>query len=154
MKLSEQSRYYLISFVTAAIFWIVFVVLEIEFINITFFIMAFIWHFALLTPGLRQKVFNKNIKFSFIGITIRINHYLQMFLPAHKIPYGPSLIRALSPLIFSFLLFVAGGIGNLLFTILGSFVFEVIYLLTKGPKEHRDDPEIPPAIPSEESVHE
>jgi hypothetical protein len=154
MKLSEQSRYYLISFVTAAIFWLVFVLLEIEFINITFFIMAFIWHFALLAPGLRQKVFNKNIKFSFIGITIRINHYLQMFLPAHKIPYGPSLIRALSPLIFSFLLFVAGGIGNLFFTILGSFVFEVIYLLTKGPKEHRDDPEIPPAIPSEESVRE
>ena len=157
MKLSEQGRYYLIHFVTVAIFWLIFILLDLDFINIIFFVMAYVWHFALMAPGVREKILTSNTRFSFLSVTIRVNHYLQMFLPAQKIPHGPSFVRALSPLIFSFMLLVAGGSGNLLFTLFGSFVFEVIYLFLNKKvvtPERKDDREIPPAIPSEENVHE
>jgi hypothetical protein len=153
-KLSETGRYYLISFITAAIFWLILIFLEIDFINIVFFIMAFVWHFALLAPGVREKILTSKNKLSFLSVTIRVNHYLQMFLPVHKIPRGPALVRALSPLVFSFMLFVAGGIGNLFFTLLGSLVFEFtygIFLHKKVITMNISDPETPPAIPSYDS---
>lgn len=149
MKLSDTSRYYLISFLTVAVFWLIFNLLDFDFINITFFIMAFIWHFALMVPEIKEKVLSGKIRYSFLGVTVRMNHYLQVFLPANKIPFGASLVRALSPLLFSFVLLVAGGTGNILFTLLGSFVFEVIYLALKG---RRETPEIPKVIPNEENV--
>lgn len=111
--------------------------------------MAFIWHFALMVPEIKEKVLSGKIRYSFLGVTVRMNHYLQVFLPANKIPFGASLVRALSPLLFSFVLLVAGGTGNILFTLLGSFVFEVIYLALKG---RRETPEIPKVIPNEENV--
>lgn len=157
MKLSEQGRYYLIHFVTVAVVWLVFILLDFEFVNIIFFVMAYVWHFSLMAPGVREKILTSNARFSFLSVTMRVNHYLQMFLPAHKIPYGPSVVRAISPLVFSFMLLVAGGAGNLLFTILGSLVFETIYLFLNKKivtPEHKDDHEIPPAIPSEGNVHE
>lgn len=160
MKLSEKSRYYLINFVTVAVFWLIFIFLEFDFINITFFVMAYIWHFSLMAPGVREKILIGNTRFSFLSITIRLNYYLQLFLPTNKIPYGPSFVRALSPLLFAFLLLVAGGAGNLYFPLLGSFIFEIIYLVQNKSKsqaiikEHKDDREIPPAIPIAENSHE
>jgi hypothetical protein len=151
MKLSIQSRYYLISFITAAIFWLIFILLDIDFINVTFFIMSYIWHFTLLVPGIRENLLKRKIKYSFLSIVVKVNYYLQLFLPTEKIPYGASVVRAISPFLFSSVLLIAGGIGNLLFTLLGSLVFEAIYLVMKV---RRDDPEIPPAIPTEENVHE
>jgi hypothetical protein len=102
-----------------------------------------------MVPDMRDKVLNGKIKYSFLGITVRVNHYLQLFLPVQKIPYGASFVRAISPLLFSFILLVAGGTGNLLFTLLGSFVFELIYLVSKGRKGNQ---EILPKSPSEERV--
>jgi hypothetical protein len=160
IKLSENSRYYFFSLLTAAIFGLIFIALDIEFINSTFFITAFIWHFTLMAPGVREKIFTSKTRFSFLSITIRVNHYLQLFLPTHKIPCGVALVRAISPLLFTCMLFVVGGSGNLLFTLLGSFIFECVYILINNKnnkaiiEEHINDPEIPPAIPSEESGHE
>lgn len=144
MKLTEQSRYYLIHFVTVAAFWLIFILFDFEFVNIIFFVMAYIWHFALMAPGVREKILTGNTRFSFLSVTIRVNHYLQMFLPAHKIPYGPSMVRALSPLIFSFMLLVAGGTGNILFTLAGSFVFEIIFLYLNNKIHFKGSPEITP----------
>jgi hypothetical protein len=155
MKLSELGRYYLISFVTAAIFWLAFLAIDIQLVNVVFFILAFIWHFTLLAPGIREKVLTQNKRFSFLSVIIRANYYLQLFLPAHKISHGAALVRAISPMFFSFLLFSVGGTGNLFFTLLGSFIFELLYLvMNKKPKEHKDDQETPPAIPSEGSASE
>ncbi len=156
MILTKQSRYYLISFITAALFWLLFYFLDVEFINISFFIMAFFWHFALLAPGVREKVIVQKTRFSFLSLALKFNYYLQMFIPSQKIPFGPSVVRAISPLLFSFLLMVAGGVGNLLFTLLGSLIFEVIYLRLHRvtTQVNKDDPEIPPAIPNAENIHE
>ena len=109
--------------------------------------MSYVWHFALLTPGLKDKMLTKKQRFSFINVVVRINYY-------------PSIVRALSPLIFTLVLMIVGGSGNIIFTLLGSICFEIThYFLSKysRPKstlKPQDDSETPPAIPSAESFHE
>jgi len=153
-QLSEVSKYYFIFLVTIVLTWAILTLLNIEFLNQIFFIMAFVWHFALLTPGLKQKVLTSYHRLSFLSVVIRLDHYLHLFIRIKKWPFQASLIRAISPLSFTFILFVLGGNGNILFTLLGSLFFESIYLSVYKkwtiPLEHKDDPEIPPAIPSEE----
>ncbi|MBY0415821.1 MAG: hypothetical protein K2Q18_16740 [Bdellovibrionales bacterium] len=157
-KLSIQARYYTISFLNLAIWWGLLTLLSIEFTNVVFFLTAFVWHFALLTPGLKEKVMTTHHKLSFLAVVVRVNHYLQMFINIKRLPYAPSFIRALSPALFTFILFVLGGSGNIVFTFLGSLTFEVVYLFTKEksitPSVHTDDLDIPPAIPSAEKTHE
>ena len=114
--------------------------------------MAFVWHFALLTPDLKDKVMTKHHRLSFLAVVVRINYYLQLFINLRRIPYASSFIRALSPLTFSFLLLVLGGTGNLLFTLLGSFCFEAVYKLVSKKSNlsmRTNDLEIPPAIPTD-----
>lgn len=155
-KLSALSRYYSISMFSFLIWWSVLYLLRIEFINILFFMTSFVWHFTLLTPGLKEKMLTQKQRFSFINVVVRVNYYLQLFIKIKKWSFGSSLVRALSPLIFTLLLVIAGGSGNILFTLMGSLAFETAhYLMTKktiaaGPA----DPEIPPAIPSAENFHE
>ena len=122
--------------------------------------MSYVWHFALLTPGLKDKMLTKKQRFSFINVVVRINYYLQLFIKIKKVPFGPSIVRALSPLIFTLVLMIVGGSGNIIFTLLGSICFEIThYFLSKysRPKstlKPQDDSETPPAIPSAESFHE
>ena len=162
-KLSLHARYYLISFANLGICWGVLALLNIDFLNVIFFLTAFVWHFALVTPGLKEKVMTHHHKLSFLAVVVRLNHYLQLFINVKKVPFSSSFVRALSPAAFTFLLFIVGGGGNLLFTLLGSFCFEVIYLLVKtkttlfseaSPLVHIGDQEIAPAIPSAEKSHE
>ena len=160
-KLSINSRYYLICFANLGVWWLILALIKVEFVNLIFFLTAFVWHFALLTPGLKEKVMTNHHKFSFLAVVIRLNHYLQIFINVKRLPYAPSFIRALSPILFTFLLFILGGSGNIIFTILGSLAFEVAYLILKkhssifsSPLERRDDLDTPPAIPSAEKSRE
>ncbi|MFA6236954.1 MAG: hypothetical protein WC635_06465 [Bacteriovorax sp.] len=156
MKLSELSQYYILSMFSFFIWWSALYLFDVEFINILFFMTAFVWHFALLTPGLKEKMLTKKQRFSFINVVVRINYYLQLFIKIKKVSFGPSIVRAISPVLFTLLLVIAGGSGNILFTILGSASFEVAhYLLSKKiTSVPPDDSGIPPAIPSAESFHE
>ena len=155
-KLSIHAKYYIVSFFIVGICWMILSLLQVEFVNITFFLTAFIWHFALLTPGLKEKVMTNHHKLSFLAIVVRMNHYLQIFINVKRFPHSPSFIRGLSPAIFTFLLFVLGGNGNILFTILGSVCFEASYLMiikktgdfSSNPLVRRDDQDTPPVIPS------
>lgn len=149
-RLSVLARYYFVSMICFFIFYSIFSLLKIHFLNTLFFMLAYIWHFALLTPGLKEKIFTKKQRFSFINVVVRVNHYLQLLIKIDKIPFGPSIIRAISPLLFTFILMVAGGNGNMIFTLLGSLCFEVAhyYLSPKSISIVRDDSEIPPAIPN------
>jgi hypothetical protein len=159
-KLSELSQYYLISLINLVVTSGILTLLSLDFINIVFFMTAFVWHFALLTPGLRETVLLKSHRLSFLSVVIRSNHYLQLFINIKKFPYSSSLVRAISPCVFTFLLFVFGGTGNILFTLLGSFCFEFVYILTKpyikssSPLVNTVSRETPPAIPSEGKIHE
>ena len=129
--------------------------MDVEFTNIIFFVLAFIWHLALLVPGLREKILTQKIHFSFLAIAIRLNYYLQMFLPTHKFPFGPGVVRAISPFCFTSILLIVGGSGNLLFTLLGSIIFELVYFyFNKNFKVHLDVQEIPKVTPIVENVPE
>lgn len=159
-NLSELARYYFISMSSFLIFWFAFSLLHIEFLNTLFFVMAYVWHFTLLTPGLKEKMLTQKQRFSFINVVVRTNYYLQLFIRSNKIPFRSSVIRAISPFLFTFLLMVAGGNGNILFTLFGSFCFEIThYYLSKKKwnKTISDKPvdlETPPKIPNVESFHE
>ena len=165
MKLTSKVKFYAISFATASLFWGLLALGQIEFINIVFFLTAYIWHMALLTPGLKEDVMTKHHRLSFLAIIIRGNHYLQIFIHLKWLPYASSFIRAISPVLFTLLLFIVGGNGSILFTLLGSIMYEVIYLVVKNktklyeksdinPLVHINDLDIPPVIPSAESDRE
>jgi hypothetical protein len=155
-KFSDLSRYYFISILSFLVLWTIFYALKVEFINGLFFTTSFVWHFTLLTPGIREKVLSKKQRFSFLTVIIRINYYLQLFIKIKNFKYGPAVIRAISPFLFTLILVVAGGSGNLLFTLLGSAFFESVYSNTfkKVILERPDDLETPPMIPIEENSHE
>ena len=162
-KLSLHSKYYLISFFNLGICWGILTLLNIDFLNVIFFLTAFVWHFALVTPGLKEKVMTHHHRLSFLAVVVRLNHYLQLFINLKKLPFSSSFIRALSPAMFTFLLFIVGGGGNLIFTLLGSVCFEVIYLIVKNktellveisPSEHISGLSTPPVTPNEEKIHE
>ena len=165
MKLTMISKYYAISFIFAGIFWMTLVICQIEFPNIIFFLTAYVWHFALVTPGIKENVMTKHHKLSFLAVVVRLNHYLQIFINLKRIPFGSSIIRAISPALFTFILFVVGGTGNIFFTFLGSFLFELIYLIIKNkthiydtevfnPLMHINDLDTPPVTPNEEISRE
>jgi hypothetical protein len=159
-RLSVLARYYLISMVSFFICWSMFSLLKIEFVNTLFFMTSYVWHFTLLTPGLKEKMLTKKQRFSFINVVVRTNYYLQLFIKIKKVPFGPSIVRAISPMLFTFILMVVGGSGNILFTLLGSISFEATHYFlsrnssTKFTLTPPSDFEIPPAIPSAESFHE
>jgi hypothetical protein len=155
-KLSVLSQYYIVSVLSFFLWWSVLSLFKIEFTNGLFFTTSFVWHFTLLTPGLKEKMLTKKQRFSFINVVVRTNYYLQLFINVKKWKFGPSLVRALSPLCFTLLLILVGGNGNVLFTIMGSIAFESAHYLIaqKITLEHSNDPEIPPAIPNAESSHE
>lgn len=156
IKLSDLSRYYLINFCSFLICWSMLYLVKVEFLNCLFFTTSFVWHFTLLTPGIREKIMNKKQRFSFINVIVRSNYYLQLFIKIKNFKYSPSFVRALSPLAFTSILVVAGGSGNLLFTLLGSVVFEVIYLLLykKFTLVPLNDSEIPAETLIAKSSHE
>lgn len=155
-KLSVLTRYYLISMITFLISWGALWLFKVEFVNNLFFITSYVWHFTLLTPGLKEKMLIQKQRLSFINVVVRVNYYLQLFIKIDRFSFGPSIIRAISPLVFTSLLLIVGGSGNILFTILGSVMFEAAqFLLNKKPTSTPlSDVEIPPAIPNAENSHE
>jgi hypothetical protein len=155
-RLSILARYYIVSMISFFICWSFFAFFNVEFINTLFFMMSYVWHFTLLTPGLKEKMLTKRQRFSFINVVVRTNYYLQLFIKIKKVPFGPSIVRALSPLIFTLILMILGGSGNILFTLLGSVCFEGThyFLSKKTTSVLQDDSEIPPAIPTAENSHE
>jgi hypothetical protein len=155
MKFSLSSKYYFMSIVLGLLSWVILLLVKIDFINIIFFNLAFIWHFALMAPEMKEHAIRGKSKYSLMSLVYKSNFYLQMFIRFNKIKYTSSIVRAISPFLFTFFLLIVGGSGNLLFTLLGSFIFEVFYLkLFIKIKDHVDDLEIPPVIPSEEKSPE
>ena len=153
-KLSDVNKYYLITFSSLGLMWAIFYLMNFEFMYIVFFIMSYVWHLALTVPGLKDRVLVSYHRLSFLSVIIRLNHYLQMFIKLKNIPYQTSIIRMLSPLIFTLVISVIVGQGSLLFTVLGSIFFEVIYIfVTKNTFNLLSGPSVqdtPPKIPNEE----
>jgi hypothetical protein len=149
-KLSILSRYYLISMFTFLIWWTFLFFVKIEFINILFFTTSFIWHIALLTPGLKEKMLTQKQRYSFINIIVRTNYYLPLFIKFDKWKFGSSIVRSISPTLFTLLLVIAGGSGNLFFSLLGSFAFESVHYFVAKKIDLNDiktESNVPPELP-------
>lgn len=156
--LSPLARYYVKYILSFLIFFGILNLLGIYYNDQMFFIVTYIWHFTLMTPGLKEKMLTKKQRFSFLNVIVRINYYLQLFIKTDKVPFGigPSLVRSISPLLFIFILKVVGGNGNMIFAFLGCAAFESIYWFTekKATSTPPGDPEIPPEIPNAEISRE
>ena len=107
-RMSVLSRYYLISMLSFFLFFGLLSLVGLSFIDLLFFSMAFIWHFALLTPGMKEKMLMNKQRFSFLNVIVRVNYYLQLFIKIDRYSFGPAIVRAISPLIFMFFLIVVG----------------------------------------------
>ena len=119
MKVSPLSRYYFFSFITLAVIWLVLSLFNVNFLDIVFFVTAFVWHFSLLAPGLKEKVLATNQKYSFISVMVRVNHYLQLFINLKKVPHSSAFVRAV------FILFVSFSVWREWKLIIHSFRFTV-----------------------------
>lgn len=156
--LSPLAKYYLQFILSFLVIFGLWNLVGISYVNQLFFMVTYIWHFTLLTPGLKEKMLTRKQRFSFLNVIVRVNYYLQLFIKTDKVPFGlgPALVRAISPLLFIFFLKVVGGNGDVLFALLGSFLFEAIYFfLNRKPiSAPPSDPETPPVIPSAEISRE
>ena len=117
-KLSFLSKYYILSFVNLGICFGIIYLADVHFVDKIFFLTAFVWHFSLQTPGLKEKVMTNHHKLSFLAVVVRLNYYLQLFINLKRLPYASSFIRAISPALFTFLLFILCGQGNIFFLLL------------------------------------
>lgn len=157
-KLSPLARYYVKYILAFLIFFGLLNLIDIFYSNQLFFMVTYIWHFTLCTPGVKEKMLTKKQRFSFLNVIVRVNYYLQLFIKTDKIPLGvgPAFVRALSPMLFIFFLKVVGGNGNILFALMGSVFFECVYYFDNRPVISKlpDDPETPPEIPSGEISRE
>lgn len=133
----KRWQYYSIHFSVLILTLILFQLLNLLFENQIFFIMAYVWHFTLLTPGAREMMLKSKRKYSFISIIFKMNHYLQIAFVSiqHKFPnkivmIKASILRALSPFLFCSILLFFGGRGDLTFVVFGSIFFELLNWMT------------------------
>lgn len=155
MKFSVNTKYYFFSIIFGLLFWFILTLMNVEFINSIFFTMAYIWHFAFLAPEMKDYALKSKNKFSLLTVVFKLNYYLQMFIRYEAFPFTASFVRAVSPLLFTFVLYLFGGSGNLLFTFLGSIAFEVIYFnFLKKIIGKKDDGEIHRVFQHAENAHE
>lgn len=155
MKFTTNTKYYFLSIVFGFISWLILSLFNVEFINAIFFTMAYIWHFAFLAPEMKDYALKSKNKFSLLAVVFKLNFYLQMFIRYETFPYTASFVRAVSPLIFTFVLYLFGGSGNLIFAFLGSIIFEIVYFnVLKKIIGKKDDGEIHQVFQNAEIVPE
>ncbi len=157
-KLSPLAQYYVKYISSFFVFFGLLNLLNVIYNNQLFFMVGYIWHFTLMTPGVKEKMLIKKQRFSFLNIIVRVNYYLQLFIKSNRIPFGlgPAMVRSIAPLLFIFFLLVVGGSGNFLFAVFGCAAFEAVHFFfdRKTTSMPPGDPETPPAIPNAEISRE
>jgi hypothetical protein len=127
-SLSNVARYYLFSLLLLMLISFVFYVTDVGYNYFIFFILSYVWHFALAMPDLKRKVLTTYHKLSFLSVIIRFDHYLHVFIPNKGNRILRSFITSISPLCFALMLSIFSNSVSFVFTILGSIVFEVFRL--------------------------
>lgn len=126
--LENRSLYYFVSLFMAIVYWLLLTLIDLDFVNIVFFLLAYIWNFSLLVPGALEYAFKSKSKLSLYVIAIKFNYYLSLFTKKYEFKFHNSIVRSISPALFTLLLLLIGGSGNVLFALLGSLIFEVTNL--------------------------
>lgn len=112
---------------------IIFELFNVSLLNTMFYFTAFIWNFAIYTPGVRSKLRDsRRYRYSFLKTIVKLEQALRLKVKQNlKIrKYGvDALSRSLIPFLFFLTLFLLLGVGNILFSILGLLTFEIFLLL-------------------------
>lgn len=131
MKASALTRYYLIYLIEIVLVWGIMSVVGIDFYFIIFLMVGFVWPMTLMTPKLKDKVYQTGGRFSFLTIVYKLNHFLQMLINKKNIWYISSVIRLISPLLFITLVNIFGGNGEYPPIFIGWFLFECSHFFLK-----------------------
>jgi len=86
-KLSPLAQYYVKYISSFFVFFGFLNLLNVFYNNQLFFMVGYIWHFTLMTPGMKEKMLIKKQRFSFLNIIVRVNYYLQLFIKTSKVPF-------------------------------------------------------------------
>jgi hypothetical protein len=122
------ARYYFFSLILLMLMSFIFFITDISYNYFIFFILAYIWHFALAMPDLKRKVLTTYHKLSFLAVIVRFDHYLHIFIPYKGNRILNSIVTAFSPLCFALMLSLFSNSVSFIFTIFGSLVFEIYRL--------------------------
>jgi ABC-type antimicrobial peptide transport system permease subunit len=91
-----------------------------------FFLVGFVWPFAMETPGLAEKAESPTYRFSFLGMTYRLQKDIvekfSQLLPKYMI-----FSRLIPPLVFSLLMFLIDSNWGISSVLLGWAFFELFY---------------------------
>jgi len=91
--------------------------------NIVFTVVAFAWPWALTNKALAEKIQQKKLRLSVLGLIFRGYHYLLTFSFFQR-SSGTMLARNLGPWLFILLIILLAQEGNFLYAILGTLSFE------------------------------
>ena len=125
-----NKSFYLLFFIPLLIVVIILLFLKVLFISILFFCVAYTWHMALVTPGMREKVYSKAYRFSFLRVIFQWHDAGEKIFNTRDRKRVTLLLRTSSPFIFTFAVRLVAGSGNLLFSLLASLLFETIYFFS------------------------
>ena len=97
--------------------------------DIILFSIAYLWHCVLNTPEdcWEDYLKKRRYRFSSIRMVLLLHRYLEKEM-AVFLRYPP-LIRFISPSVFNLLIMSLAGQGNFLYSLAGSFIFEVTFHL-------------------------
>jgi len=120
-------KYYAVGFIPLCVLYILFELFNIGYFNLLFFIVSYCWNFTLRSPGIEQRAASPAYKFSFIKFICFYDRFLTKFEICHKNNIIRLVSRSLAPFSFTLCIFIAAAEGNLIFSFLGSALFEFFY---------------------------
>lgn len=121
---SELNRYYLYGIFPALI--IFFIITGVSgLIEAAFYMLGFVWPYSFYTPGLSDKLDQRNHRFSFLGLSKSIHLYLFTKITHHKMA---PVVRLICPLFFVGCLSIISLSPIYLWTFVGWFLFEIFFL--------------------------
>ncbi|MCK5074070.1 MAG: hypothetical protein KAQ98_11640 [Bacteriovoracaceae bacterium] len=129
-KNPELKRFYIIGFIPFVVFYLVLSLFDVILLNKLFFSLAYIWNMFLLTPGACEKISSRRYRIAFVRFVFWINNTLQSKLNGRSNPWLAILLRTITPFLFVVILYLIALRGNILFVLLGSFLFESCYMLS------------------------
>ncbi len=119
------------------LFILIFSLVAVEFLAwpmslFVFWLLSYIWHFTLCTPGAMENYFKSSKKFSFIRMVFKFHYALLVIFNFKKWNHlKPSLARSTSPILFALLLALLGGKIEWPSLLFGSLTFELFHHFSK-----------------------
>jgi len=123
------TKYYLLCFLPLALILIGMIKFKVFWFDQVIFVLSYIWQLTINTPGLEEKVFNPNYKFSFLRLIFLMNRFFHKAIEENPHSRWQIAVRIFSPLLFCSTIVILNGMGNILYVIAGVVGSELILSL-------------------------